>query len=349
MMLGAMEMQKALKEIGFQDLCMALKGASEKAQNKIFENMSNRAASMLKEDMEYMGPVRLTDVNRARDTIARIIHRLKKESETVNQDAADENTCLHFTRKPEEKNVCLELVKNPEEGLPDPEPPAEQAESIDDLPDFEDDDWLEEKDPFIKKVSDEVVRKMKHRSWDESKRRREKKQEKKLQKNRMKTFPVITVYGHGETIDKIAVNLFFDRQDAYVYCRMVSSIKPEGESFVYARTIAKNTQYFLPNLLPMVFADIVLLDDRSIQKIMREIDSADLARALIGETEEVQEKIFRNMSKRAAGMLQEDMENISPLRKEVIKAAQEKILDIVFRLEDGGEIVICHSDGDLIV
>ncbi|MBF3355648.1 flagellar motor switch protein FliG, partial [Leptospira borgpetersenii serovar Hardjo-bovis] len=63
-----------------------------------------------------------------------------------------------------------------------------------------------------------------------------------------------------------------------------------------------------------VFEDIVLLDDRAIQKVMREVDNSDLAEALKSVDTEVQEKIFKNMSKRAANLLREDMDFMGPIR-----------------------------------
>jgi flagellar motor switch protein FliG len=98
-----------------------------------------------------------------------------------------------------------------------------------------------------------------------------------------------------------------------------------------------------------VFEDIVMLDDRSIQKVMREVDSQELAKALKSVDTEVQDKIFRNMSKRAAGMLKEDMEYMGPVRLKDVEEAQQKIVSIIRHLEDTGEIVIARAGEDELV
>jgi flagellar motor switch protein FliG len=98
-----------------------------------------------------------------------------------------------------------------------------------------------------------------------------------------------------------------------------------------------------------VFEDIVMLDDRAIQKVLREVDTQELAKALKAVDTEVQDKIFRNMSKRAAGMLKEDMEYMGPVRLKDVEEAQQKIVSIIRHLEDTGEIVIARSGEDELV
>jgi flagellar motor switch protein FliG len=98
-----------------------------------------------------------------------------------------------------------------------------------------------------------------------------------------------------------------------------------------------------------VFEDIVMLDDRAIQKVMREVDSQELAKALKSVDTEVQDKIFRNMSKRAAGMLKEDMEYMGPVRLKDVEEAQQKIVSIIRHLEDTGDIVVARSGEDELV
>ncbi|MDR2070786.1 MAG: flagellar motor switch protein FliG [Treponema sp.] len=98
-----------------------------------------------------------------------------------------------------------------------------------------------------------------------------------------------------------------------------------------------------------VFEDIVLLGDRDIQKVMREVDSQELAKALKSVDTEVQDKIFKNMSKRAAGMLKEDMEYMGPVRLKDVEEAQQKIVAIIRHLEDSGEVVIARSGEDEMV
>ncbi|WP_461250755.1 flagellar motor switch protein FliG [Treponema sp. R8-4-B8] len=98
-----------------------------------------------------------------------------------------------------------------------------------------------------------------------------------------------------------------------------------------------------------VFEDIVMLDDRAIQKVMREVDSQELAKALKSVDSEVQDKIFRNMSKDAANMLKEDMEYMGPIRLKDVEEAQRKIISIIRRLEDSGEIIIARAGEDEMV
>jgi flagellar motor switch protein FliG len=98
-----------------------------------------------------------------------------------------------------------------------------------------------------------------------------------------------------------------------------------------------------------VFEDIVMLDDRAIQMVLRQVDSQELAKALKSVDTEVQDKIFRNMSKRAAAMLKEDMEYMGPVRLKDVEEAQQKIVAIIRHLEDTGEIVVARSGEDELV
>ncbi|NPV53696.1 MAG: flagellar motor switch protein FliG [Firmicutes bacterium] len=95
--------------------------------------------------------------------------------------------------------------------------------------------------------------------------------------------------------------------------------------------------------LMFVFEDIIFLDDRSIQAVLREVDTKDLALALKAVSGEVQEKIFKNMSERAASMLKEDMEYMGPVRLRVVEDAQQKIVNIIRKLEAAGEITIARG------
>jgi flagellar motor switch protein FliG len=98
-----------------------------------------------------------------------------------------------------------------------------------------------------------------------------------------------------------------------------------------------------------VFEDILLLDDRAIQRVLRDVDNNDLAISCKGTTEEVQTAIFNNMSKRLAEMIKEDMEFMGPVRMKDVEEAQQKIVNIIRKLEDSGEIVISRGGGDEIV
>ncbi len=98
-----------------------------------------------------------------------------------------------------------------------------------------------------------------------------------------------------------------------------------------------------------VFEDILSLDDKSIQRVLREVDNNDLAVALKNANENVQEAIFNNLSKRLATMIREDMEFMGPVRLKDVEEAQQKIVNIIRKLEDSAEIIIARGGGDEIV
>ena len=98
-----------------------------------------------------------------------------------------------------------------------------------------------------------------------------------------------------------------------------------------------------------VFEDILLLDDRAIQRVLRDVANDDLTLALKGGNEQVQTAIFNNMSKRLAVMIKEDMEFMGPVRMKDVEEAQQKIVNIIRKLEDAGEIIVSRGGGDDIV
>ncbi len=98
-----------------------------------------------------------------------------------------------------------------------------------------------------------------------------------------------------------------------------------------------------------VFEDILILDNRSIQTVLREVDNNELAIALKNANEDVQRVIFDNLSSRLATMIREDMEFMGPVRLKDVEDAQQKIVNIIRKLEDSGEIVISRGGGDEIV
>jgi flagellar motor switch protein FliG len=98
-----------------------------------------------------------------------------------------------------------------------------------------------------------------------------------------------------------------------------------------------------------VFEDILSLDNRSIQRFLREVDNNQLAIALKGSTEEVQKLIFANMSKRLTEMIKEDIDFMGPVRLKDVEEAQQKIVNVIRKLEDAGEIIISRGGGDEII
>ncbi|HHU76083.1 MAG TPA: flagellar motor switch protein FliG [Firmicutes bacterium] len=98
-----------------------------------------------------------------------------------------------------------------------------------------------------------------------------------------------------------------------------------------------------------IFEDVITLDDASIQRVVREVDSKDLAKALKGASEEVKERIFRNISKRASEMLREDLDFMGPVRLREVEEAQQRIVGIIRRLDEAGEIIISRGGDDAII
>ncbi|MCR5640407.1 MAG: flagellar motor switch protein FliG [Lachnospiraceae bacterium] len=98
-----------------------------------------------------------------------------------------------------------------------------------------------------------------------------------------------------------------------------------------------------------VFEDILLLDDRSIQRVLRDVENSDLGVALKGANEEVQNVIFKNLSSRLAAMIKEDMDYMGPVRMKDVEEAQQKIVGVIRKLEDASEIVISRGGGDDLI
>lgn len=103
--------------------------------------------------------------------------------------------------------------------------------------------------------------------------------------------------------------------------------------------------------LMFVFDDIVMIDDRGIQKILKSVDKKDLSLALKAADEKVKDLVFRNMSERAAQLLKEDLEFLGPVRLREVEEAQRRIVEIVKQLEDEGEIYVSGrgNEDDIVV
>lgn len=98
-----------------------------------------------------------------------------------------------------------------------------------------------------------------------------------------------------------------------------------------------------------VFDDIILLDDRSVQLVLREVETKDLALALKGSNEDVTAKVLSNMSSRASAMLKEDMQFMGPVRLREVEEAQQRIVKVIRKLEEAGAIVISRGGADEII
>jgi hypothetical protein len=169
---------------------------------------------------------------------------------------------------------------------------------------------------------------------------------------------VITAYGHDDVLDKFAISVFdgssdnwrSSNADAQTYCDMINALELKANSWVHAKVVPENTPVDLNFFQPVRFSDLVLtLDDRSLQKVFREVDSQELAKSLKGGSEAILEKVFRNMSSRASEMLKEDMEYMGAVRKSDVSESQDKIITIIRHLEETGEIIIARSKGDIVI
>ncbi len=98
--------------------------------------------------------------------------------------------------------------------------------------------------------------------------------------------------------------------------------------------------------LMFVFEDILLVNDKGIQAVLKEVDQEELAMALKASSEDVRNKILKNMSERAAQLIKEDMEYMGPTRLSDVEAAQQRIVDVVRRLEEAGELIIQGRGGE---
>ena len=98
-----------------------------------------------------------------------------------------------------------------------------------------------------------------------------------------------------------------------------------------------------------VFEDIMLVDDRGVQKLLRKVETMELAIALKAASEEVREKIFKNMSERAGEMLKEEIEDMGPVRMKEVEDSQQNITNIIQEMETKGELIIAGRRGEEII
>ena len=146
-----------------------------------------------------------------------------------------------------------------------------------------------------------------------------------------------TVLKNADFYGEKAAHEIIQNGDIY----FLSAIESENKNlFEVNPLLSMNVEYYLVNM--NVLLD---LDDRSLQKWLREVETQDLAKALKETDAEVQNKIFRNMSQRAAEMLREDMEFMGPVRKSDVLETQKKLIGILKRLNESGEIVISKRFG----
>ena len=128
---------------------------------------------------------------------------------------------------------------------------------------------------------------------------------------------------------------------------MLNSVDRGAEKNILGNLERENPELAteIKNLM-FVFEDVMLLDDRSMQRVLKEIDTKELSMALKGASEPLQGKFFRNMSSRAADMIKEDMEFMGPIRLKDVEEVQQRVVDVIRRLEEDGEIIISGRGGD---
>ena len=149
-----------------------------------------------------------------------------------------------------------------------------------------------------------------------------------------------TVLKNADFYGEKAAREIIQNDDIY----FLSAVESENKNlFEVNPLLSMNVEYYLVNMNVLVE-----IDDRSIQKWLREVETQDLAKALKGTDAEVQNKIFRNMSQRAAAMLREDMEFMGPIRKSDVLETQKKLIEILKRLNEEGEIVISRVFGGCV-
>jgi len=139
---------------------------------------------------------------------------------------------------------------------------------------------------------------------------------------------VLIARENSDRVTHVSVFLCGNYSEAGHFCRFVKHLSLAGEDKLVARQITANAEYSLEKFKPLGFDDLVNVDSRTIQRLLRELEMEVLALALIDAKEEVKDKFFRNMSKRASLMLQQDMEFLGPVNESDIEDAKQLILDI---------------------
>jgi flagellar motor switch protein FliG len=125
---------------------------------------------------------------------------------------------------------------------------------------------------------------------------------------------------------------------------MINSLKLEGDSWVYAKEVPKNTPFNLNLLIPSMFSDLIMsLDNQAVQKVLREVDNRLLAKALTGAADAVRDKVFQSMSERAATMLKEDLECVKSVGRTEIEKCRDEIISVIRHFEDTGVIAIARQ------
>ena len=162
---------------------------------------------------------------------------------------------------------------------------------------------------------------------------------------------VITIYGKNKQITHTSVHLFskvdwaIKNNPARDYCEKINSLTFEGDEWIFAKMVNENEINEAKK--PVDFGIFLGMRDLDIQKVLRAVDSATLTLAFINIDNDVREKVFKNMSKRAVVILKEDMECLGPVRLADVTEAKQKVLSAILHLVDVGEIKESDIKGQL--
>lgn len=164
---------------------------------------------------------------------------------------------------------------------------------------------------------------------------------------------VLTMFGENDSVENVSVSLF-DATGSYYsknnnaenYCENINNLELKDNKWVYASVIEDNEKIRMkkPFAIDVTNFEIIdTLDDRALQKIFREASTTNIAIALKDVNEETKEKVFRNVSKRIAAIIKEDMELNNICNEDVI-IARKKIIEIIKQLNRDGNIIIAGAD-----
>jgi flagellar motor switch protein FliG len=160
---------------------------------------------------------------------------------------------------------------------------------------------------------------------------------------------VLTMYGKGDLITDISVGLF-DKASSYSggdtnakhFCDNINELELKNNEWIYSSIIEENKKIVLKKPINEKINILNSLDDRALQKLLRDIDTQTWAKALKNSDDEIKDRILKNMSKNASKILQEDMEFIGPIKHSDIKSAQQEIIALVNKLESSGDIMVAR-------
>jgi len=159
---------------------------------------------------------------------------------------------------------------------------------------------------------------------------------------------VLTLYGTGKAINDFTVTLFDGDSYSYFggisaveeYCSNINKLELKNDNWIYAFSAAENKKYRFEKPVRRNFDILCSLDDSSIQKVLCKVDHYALVSALISANKNILTAVLRNMSKRRAKMVIEDIENKILPKEEDIEKARDQIVEIIQHLEMTGEITV---------